>query len=562
MGNSYDQKPWLRFYSQWVPKELPIPSTTAIYIFEEAVSRRFNAPAIYYFDKIITYGELNLLANSLATALFNLGLRKGERIALSLQNVPQFLISQYAAWKLGAIVVPLNPMYKERELEYLLNDCKAKILIGLESTYPYVEGIIDRTPVEKVITTSDLDFLEAQFAPKFLADFTKAKPAETLDLMELLKQYYGSIPPRESVSPDDIAHLIYTSGTTGPPKGAMITHRNIVFNALVYKTICNLDTSDVVLGVAPLFHVTGAVAHLAVASLVGIPVVIFYRFDAAEALRLIEKWRASFTVGSITVFISLFNCPDFRQRDLSSFCKVYSGGAPVPAAFVDKFERASGIYIHNVYGLTETTSPSHMCPLGVRAPIDPQSGALSIGLPVPNTSAKIVDIETGTIEMPPNEIGEIIIKGPMVIPGYWDKPEETAHTIRNGWLYTGDVGKMDEDGWFYVIDRKKDLINVSGFKVWPREVEDVLYQHPAVREASVIGVPDPYRGETVKAFVVLAKEYEGKISPEELIEFCRQRMAAYKYPRIIEITSEIPKTSTGKFLRRALKDKELKKEKA
>jgi long-chain acyl-CoA synthetase len=562
MSSIYEKRPWLSLYPKGIPSDLEIPNTTAIDIFEGTASKLPQAPAIHYFDNTISYGELNSLADSLAAALADLGVGKGDRIALDLQNIPQFLISQYAAWKLGAIVVPLNPMYKERELEYYLNDSGAKIIVAMESTsYGPVKDVLAKVHIEHVITTSEIDFLPpGQPLPELLKGFQKKKPPETLDFLELINKYRSNTPPRAKVSPNDVAHLIYTSGTTGPPKGAMNTHRNIVFTAEVYKALCNLGASDVVLGAAPLFHVTGTVGHMAITCLVGAPLVLFYRFDPAEVLRLIEKWRVTFIVAAITFFIALLDHPDFKRRDHSSLDKVFSGGAPVSAGFVDRFEQSSGIYIHHMYGLTETTSPGIMPALGMRAPTDTESGVLSIGFPPPNTYAKIVDTEEGTTEMPPGEAGEIIIKGPHIVPGYWGKPEETAHAIRNGWLYTGDVAKMDKDGWFYVVDRKKDLINVSGFKVWPREVEDVLYQHPAVKETAVIGVPDAYRGETVKAFVSLREEYAGKVSPQQLTEFCRQRMAAYKYPRIVEIVPEIPKTATGKFLRRALREQELEKE--
>jgi long-chain acyl-CoA synthetase len=561
MSSIYEERPWLGLYPKGVPSDLKISKKTAIDIFEATVSKLPQSPAIHYFDNTITYEELNSLADSLAASLSDLGLGKGDRIALDLQNVPQFLISQYASWKLGAIVVPLNPMYKEKELEYFLSDSKAKILIAMESTtYKTVKHVIAKVPVEHVITTSEVDFLSPeQPLPELLKDFRKGKPPETLDFLELIDKYRLNTPPRTEVNPDDVAHLIYTSGTTGPPKGAMNTHRNLVSAAECYKLFCSLDDSDVVLGAAPLFHVTGTVGHLAITSLVGAPLVIFYRFDAGEVLRLIEKWRATFIVASITFFIALLDHPDFHRTNLSSLKKVFSGGAPVPAGIADRFEQARAIYIYHVYGLTETTSPGLFTPLGMRDPIDPQSGVMSTGFPLPSSYAKIVDTQEGTSEMPPGKLGEIIIKGPTVVPGYWGKPEETAHAIRDGWLYTGDIGKMDKNGWFYVVDRKKDLINVSGFKVWPRDVEAVLYQHPAVKEAAVIGVPDTYRGETVKAFVSLREEYEGKINPPELIEFCRQRMAAYKYPRIIEFIPEIPKTSTGKFMRRVLREQELKK---
>jgi long-chain acyl-CoA synthetase len=248
------------------------------------------------------------------------------------------------------------------------------------------------------------------------------------------------------------------------------------------------------------------------------------------------------------------NSPDIKTRDTSSMKKLLSGGAPVSPSIVENFQAITGSYIHNVYGLTETTSPSHATPVGGRAPVDADSGALAVGLPIPNTICKIVDVATGA-ELPVGEVGELITKGPQVVAGYWQKPEETANAIRNGYLYTGDVAKMDENGWFYIVDRKKDMIIVAGYKVWPRDVEDVLYQHPGVREAAVVGVPDAYRGETVKAYVSLKSGFEGKVTPEELIEFCKERMANYKYPRQVEILDELPKTTTGKYLRRELRDR-------
>jgi long-chain acyl-CoA synthetase len=375
-------------------------------------------------------------------------------------------------------------------------------------------------------------------------------------MLELVEGHRGEKTADPALSPDDVAYLTYTSGTTGPPKGAMNTHGNIAFNSRVYEKMQRIDESDVVLGVAPLFHVTGEVAHLAVAALAGIPVVLYYRFDPGETLRLIERWKATTTVASITVYIALMNHPDIRKRDISSFVKAYSGGAPVSEAIVHQFEEVTGLYLYNVYGMTETNSPSHMVPWGLRAPVDSESGALAVGLPVPNCVMKIMDIEEGDQELAPGEVGEIVDSGPIVIPGYWEKPEETRHAIRDGFLYTGDVGKMDEDGWFYVVDRKKDMIVASGYKVWPRDVEDVIYQHPAVKETAVVGVPDSYRGETVKAFVALKEEAHDTVTPEEIITFCKDRMAAYKYPRKVEIVTEIPKTLTGKFLRRTLREKE------
>jgi long-chain acyl-CoA synthetase len=307
--------------------------------------------------------------------------------------------------------------------------------------------------------------------------------------------------------------------------------------------------------VAPLFHITGLIAHLTVAFLVPMPIVLGYRFDPGTVLDLIERYRPTFTVGAITVFIALMNDPSFDGRDLSSLTKVYSGGAPIAPSVVERFEKEAGSYIHNIYGLTETTSPSHGVPMGARAPVDPTSGALSVGVPIYNTVVRVVD-DDGK-DVPAGEVGEFVTSGPQVVAGYWDKPDETEHALPGGDLHTGDVGFMDDEGWFYVVDRKKDMINAAGYKVWPREVEDVLYQHPAVLEAAVIGIPDEYRGETVKAFVSLRAGQD--VSEADLIAFCKERMAAYKYPRSIELVSELPKTVTGKILRRELRAAEASK---
>ncbi|MBI5969021.1 MAG: long-chain fatty acid--CoA ligase [Deltaproteobacteria bacterium] len=559
----YDQKPWLKNYPPWISSNYEVPQENLVQIFKRLASRSGSEPAIYYFNRLISYGEVDKWSDNLAAALQDLGLQKGERVVFYMQNIPQFVIAQYAVWKAGGIVVPLNPMFKEKELEYYFRDSGAKMLITLGSTYEAVaKNVVEHLNIGPVISTSGLDFFPpAEPVPKVLQDETSRKFPGTFDFLDLLKQYEHRMPLPMLLAPQGPAYFTYTSGTTGPPKGAMNTHENIVFNALLYTIFLNLDFQDVILGVAPLFHVTGQVAHLACAAYAGIPVILFFRFDPEEALKLIERWKATMTVGSITVFISLMNHPDIKKRDFSTMKKVFSGGAPVSPAIVENFEKTCGAYIHNIYGLTETTSPSHLTPLGTRLPVDPVTGALSVGLPAPNTIAKIVDLEKGEEELPPGEVGEIVIKGPMVIPGYWNKPEETAHAIRNGWLYTGDVGKMDEDGWFYIVDRKKDLIIVSGYKVWPRDVEDVLYQHPGVKEAAVIGVPDSYRGETVKAFVALKEDFKDRVTPEELSNFCKKRMAAYKYPRIVEIVPEIPKTVTGKFLRRALREEEKAKSK-
>ena len=552
---AYEARPWLKHYPSYIPAELTPRFTNGLEMFLATVKAMPEQVAIYYFDQAMSYGELDRKSTALAVALKARGITQGDRVAFYLQNIPQFLIALYGAWKIGAIVVSCNPMLKQRELEYHLNDSGAKCLICLESLYETIaRDVIGNTQVEFVITTSELDFVDKGAIPPLLGSSKKQRFAETLDMLELLDQFDGANIQLATLTPADVAFLTYTSGTTGRPKGAMNTHSNVVFNATFYQQWMQLGGNDVVIGVAPFFHITGLIAHLAVAALVGMPIIMFYRFDPAEMLRLTEKWRGSFTVAAITVFIALLNHPDIKTRSLSSLSKAFSGGAPVSPAIVEQFQKVTGVYIHNIYGLTETTSPSHAVPLGGHAPVDTDSGALSVGVPIPNTICRVVDVATGQ-DLPPGEVGELITKGPEVVVGYWEKPEETAYAIRDGYLYTGDVARMDTEGWFYLVDRKKDMIIASGYKVWPREVEDVLYQHAAVREAGVVGAPDAYRGETVIAYVALKSGFEGKVTPEELIEFCKQRMANYKYPRQIEIMEELPKTPTGKFLRRELRDK-------
>jgi long-chain acyl-CoA synthetase len=540
-----------------VPHDLEIGLDTALGDFKGSAARRPDAPAVYYFEDVITYGEIDHQSDCLAAAFRDMGLERGDRIIVDLQNVPQFLIVTYAAWKLGCIAVPLNPMYKEKEILYFCRDSGARLFFTLDEIAVGLElSFLKQTSIQNVITTSALDMIKPHSKPpELLSGVKRISVPGVLKLQEVLGDFEDKSVANPELSPDDVAYLTYTSGTTGPPKGAMNTHGNIAFNARVYRTMLSMDDNDVVIGVAPLFHVTGEVAHLAIAALAGIPVILYYRFDAAETLRLIERWKATMTVGSITVYIAMMNHADINTRDLSSLVKAYSGGAPVSEAIVTQFEKITGRYIYNAYGMTETNSPSHLVPLGKRAPVDTVSGALAVGLPVPNCVMKIMSLENDSKALAAGEIGEIVDSGPIVVPGYWQKPEETRRAIRDGWLYTGDVGKMDEDGWFYVVDRKKDMIVAAGYKVWPRDVEDVIYQHPAVKETAVIGVPDSYRGETVKAFITLKDGMQDSVTEAEIIAFCKDRMAAYKYPRQVEFVADIPKTLTGKFLRRQLREK-------
>ena len=555
MGSNYNQKPWLKTYPQWLLRKLTVPDHSILYAFLQAASTYPTDPCIHYFNRTLNYKEIGEMAAALAAALAGMGIGRGDRVIIVMQNIPQAVVACLAIWMRNGVVVPLNPMYTAEDLKHYLKDCGARYFICQDDIYAGQAGVaLQDRPDVKTITTSPLDLLGAdQKRPEQFKGLAKQTFAETQDFMGLVQTYSDREVSMVSPRPDDLAYLVYTSGTTGPAKGAMIRHRNVLHNAIVYQEACRLDRSDVVLGVAPLFHITGIVAHQAIAFHLGIPIVMFARFDVQETLRLIEKYQVTFTVASITVYIAMLNHPQLKRFDLSRFKKAYSGGAAVSPSTVKRFRDDMGLMIYNVYGLTESCSPATITPLGMEGPVDEHTGALSVGLVTPGHEAWIVDLENPDIEMPIGEEGELVVCGPGITDGYWEKPEETANAIKNGRFFTGDVAKMDAQGWCYIVDRKKDLINVSGYKVWPRDVEDVLYQHPAVKEAAVVGVPDDYRGETVKAFVALVDDQKDKVTPDELISFCKQKMAAFKYPRIVEIIDEVPKTPTGKFLRRQLR---------
>ncbi len=521
-------------------------------LFYASLRRAPDNVVIKYFDGTLTMAELDARSSSLAVALAENGFGAGDRLAVYVQNNPAFVISLVAAWKAGGVAVLINPMSKQRELTYLLTDSGASALLCLDDLYESVAKevvALGSTAVKTVITCSPLDG-QSRNDERLFAGVERLHPEGTLDLEDICNQYRGRSPVPVSPGADDVAVLSYTSGTTGVPKGAMNTHGNIAFNSQTYRDWLGLTVEDSVLGVAPLFHITGLIGELGLALLVGCPLVINHRFEPSVVIDAIREHKPTFTVGSITVFISLSGLEWVTKEDWSSFRMIYSGGAPIAPAITDQFFAKTGLYIHNIYGLTETTSPSHAVPLGKKAPVDPNSGALSVGVPVFNTVVRVLD-ERGE-EVPVGQLGEFATSGPQVVAGYWNKPEATAESLPGGELRTGDVGFMDSDGWFYLVDRKKDMINAAGYKVWPREVEDVLYGHPAIREVAVVGIPDAYRGETVRAYV--SCKPGSNVTEKELIEFCKERMAAYKYPRSVKFLDDLPKTTTGKILRRDLRD--------
>ncbi|PZN07901.1 MAG: long-chain fatty acid--CoA ligase [Bacillota bacterium] len=556
------RRPWLRFYPVGVRPHLEYPDIPLHGLLERAASTRPRHPAIHFFGRTLSYGRLNELASRFARALAILGVRPGDRVALMLPNCPQFVIAYYGALKAGAVVVSCNPLYSPRELEFQLNDAGAETIVALDLMYPTVREVRDRTPLQRVIVTRINEFMSTLLRVLYPlkarreGSWPEIGPSEPVLWLERLLRDSPPDPPAVTVGPEDLAVLQYTGGTTGRAKGAMLTHRNLVANVLQTAEWTLRDRwheahQQVILGVMPFFHSYGmtTVMNLAVATqctMVPLP-----RFDPDMVLKAIARYRPTMVPGVPTMYVALMNHPRFRQIDVSSIEACVSGAAPLPLEVQERFEASTGGQLVEGYGLTEASPVTHC------NPPDENKRNGTIGLPLPDTDARIVDIETGTKVLGPGEVGELCIRGPQVMKGYWNRPEETARALRDGWLYTGDLATMDEDGYFRIVDRKKEMIISGGYNVYPREVEEVLYEHPKVLEAAVIGVPDPYRGEIVKAFVVLRP---GETATEdEIIAFCREHLARYKVPKVVEFRSELPKTLIGKVLRRALVEEEREK---
>ncbi|WP_228046804.1 AMP-binding protein [Saccharopolyspora montiporae] len=550
MGSVYDERPWLALYEEQIPTWLEPRFGNMLQLFADTCGQHPDRVAVTYFDAQLTYRELDELSDGVAAHLAERGLAGGDRLAVYLQNIPQFVIALLAGWKCGAIVVPLNPMYRSHELTRILGDAQPVAAVSSEQGWHDVLAeLAGPAGISTVLTTSELD-LQTRDDERVLGSSSRRPAPECADLLDVARAGAGSPVPRADPDADDIALLVYTSGTSGVPKGATNTHGNLVFNSEGFRarTRGEQDGSGV-FALAPLFHITGMVCQFGAALALGGRLDLVHRFEPGVVLDALAEHRPAYMIGPATAYMALMNHPKADREHFASLDLVYSGGAPLPSAVVESFRERFGHYVHNGYGLTETSATATSVPAHLEAPVDEDSGTLSVGIPTFNTVVRIVD-DVGE-DLPQGEVGEIVIEGPPVVPAYWNKPEETAAGIRDGRLHTGDVGFMDAQGWFYVVDRKKDMINASGFKVWPREVEDVLYTHPAVREVAVVGVPDQYRGETVKAYVSLRGEHSAE--PEEFVDFCKQRMAAYKYPRTVEVLGELPKTATGKILRRELR---------
>jgi len=531
---------WFDQYDPGVAETLSISGQTGLTLFDDSRSRCRQAPAIHFRDATTSWDEVDEAGRRFAGWLGRQGVGGGDRVGIWLQNVPEFIVAMVGIWRAGCVVVPLNPMLRPKEIHHQLVDSGVRVLVAETPLVADVgsAAIQQQTAVQRIVTV-DSD----PAAP--------GRPPEGSTPWVAIVESGDSPAGIEALAPgpDDPAFLVYTSGTTGVPKAAINTHANVAYNAQVFRAWMHLGPGDVVLGGAPLFHVTGLIGGICAAHAAGVPLVLFYRFRPETCLSQIERWRATFTVLPSTAIRALLDCPALATTDIACLTKLYSGGAPIPTKLAAEWRTVTGLRLHSIYGLTETTSPSHAAPLGRAVPVDEESGLLSAGVPVPGVDARVVGPDG--VDVPDGELGEIWMKGPMVVPGYWHKPDDTAVTFVDGYLKSGDVGKRDALGWFYVVDRIKDMINASGFKVWPREVEETLLGHPAIAEAAVVGVPDSYRGETVKAFVCLRAG--AHTTPEEIVVWARDHMAAYKYPRMVEVVTELPKTASGKVLRRELR---------
>lgn len=544
----YAAKPWLPLLSE--AQRAPVhPAETLVHAFRDSVARAPGHPALAYFDGRLTYREADELSDSVAGHLAASGLERGDRVAIMLQNSPQFVLALLGAWKAGATVVPLNPMYKSAEVGHVLKDAEVTALVCSDRAWEaYLrDTAAGALSVRIAVTACELDLQTS--SDERVLNFERLPAAHDADDLVAVARQGLAAPAGRELAATDVALISYTSGTSGTPKGAMNSHGNIMVNAERQRTGHPIAEGSAYFALAPLFHITGMVCQLATCLANAGTLVLAYRFHPGVVLDAFIEHRPAYTVGPSTAFMALAATPGATPEHFASFQVISSGGAPLPPALVEKFRAGFGPYIRNGYGLTECTAPCASVPPEREAPVDPVSGTLSVGVPGPDTVVRIID-ENGA-EVPIGEQGEIAVRGPQVVSGYWRLPEATAAAFPDGELRTGDIGFMDRAGWLYVVDRKKDMINASGFKVWPREVEDVLYTHPAVREAAVVGVPDTYRGETVRAYVSLRPG--ASVEPGELGAYCKERLAAYKYPREVEILTELPKTASGKILRRELR---------
>jgi long-chain acyl-CoA synthetase len=551
------EKPWLQHYDEGVPHTLkPYPKRTLMDIVSDSARQYPERPILFFKGTSISYTELERQSDILAAALVELGIRKGERVALILPNSPQLVIGEFGIWKAGAIAVPMNPLYTENELEYAFNECGAETVIVLTPFYTKVKAVQPRTKIGRVIATNIKEYLSPIM--QFLFTLLKEKnEGHRIDLQpedfwfrDLLKKHASDPRPQVSVEPGDAAIFLFSGGTTGTPKCAIGTHQTLVITGMQVSSwfrVVMHEWKDKIMLNLPLFHVYAQAGVMTAGFVNHSPMVLIPNpRDLDDLIDTIKKTKPAVLPGVPTLFTALSNHPKIKADPtiLRSLKLCVSGAAPLLLETKQRFEELTGGRIIEAYGLTESMIAAVFTPIWGTY----KSGA--VGIPAPDVEIRIVDSDTGEDEVSPNQVGEILMRAPQLMKGYWQRPTETTNTIRDGWLYTGDLGYLDEDGYMYIIDRKKDLIKPSGFQVWPRDVEEAIASHPAVAEVGVAGVPDAYQGEAVKAWIVLHENQQA--TEEEIRTYCKEKLTAYKVPKHIEFRSNLPKSMVGKVLRREL----------
>ena len=554
-----EKKIWHKSYGPGVPASIEYERVTLPDALRRSARLYPENAALIMMGNVITYSQLDEYVDRLASALSGLGMGRGDRVALILPNIPQMVIATYALFRLGAVAVMNNPLYTDRELEHNLADSGSKAAICLDFFVPRVISLKDKTQVETIIVCHIRDFIpapESQIQKDHYNLHMDIEPQKGVyEFMDLLKTTPAA-PVGTVAGFDDLAALIYTGGTTGVSKAVMLSHANSSIAVQQFKAwMFDLkDGEERVLAVLPFFHVAGYTDIMNQCIYRGFTAVLVPRPDAGVIHTMIREYRPTVFGAVPTLYVGLMNHPEFAKTDFSFIKGCLSGAAPMALETIKAWENVVGSTIIELYGLTETSAICHFNPWGGKTQVG------SVGVPVPNTDCRIVDIETGLKDLPCNQPGEVLVKGPQVCSGYYGKPEETTLSIRDGWLSTGDIGYMDDDGYLFIVDRKKDIIIAGGYNIYPREIDEVLYEHPKVKDACSFGIPDTYRGETVKAVIVLK---EGAVATvKEIQDYCREKLSAYKVPKMIEFRQQLPMSATGKILRRVLRDEEIAMQKA
>ena len=552
------ERPWLRFYDAEVPPSLEYPRLPIYRLLDDSARKFPDRPLTRFFGKQMTYATVKDLSDRLAAAVRGLGIRPGDRVALLLPNFPGYLIAYYGLLKAGAVVVPLNPLYTAHELTFHFNDSGAETVVTIPMFAAKVAEVAKKTGVKRVIYSYLADFLPfpLNLVQKFrerpsVKEAARDGSVEMLNMQDLLRSPApADFRPVDS-DPDEMAILIYSGGTTGVAKGIMLSHFNVVANAHMVKTWGHLNEEERILAVLPLFHGYGMSVCMNAPVLAGMEIVLMPKFSARDMAKTIHKHRPTVTAAVPTILVALSNLPDVDKYDFTSLKAVWVGAAPLTEAIKENFEARTGGRAIEGYGLTEAVTAIMANPYMGKHKVG------SIGLPFPDVDAKIVSLD-GSRDLPPGEQGEIVLRTPTMMLGYYNRPEETAKTIVDGWLFTGDIGYMDEDGYFYITDRKKDLIIVGGFNVFPREIDELIYKHPKVQEGITVGIPDPYKGERIKVYIVLKEGVTA--TEEEFKQYFREHLTPYKVPSEIEFRSSLPKSAIGKILRRKLREEEMAKQ--